>query len=347
MILRRCTHTNTCNFTVIRSHDAAFATNLDIEPAAEVLRDVFTHSSGANKNLSFPPNDVEVDSAFRPLLEVEDRFVMQPPSLAARAILNASLDWCRQQWKKSNSETFDAALGKVFELFVREQFMKHGVLPLHGDYSHEKTKGECDLVIESEKAVVFFELKSKVLTRKSRAGDDVSALVDLADSIVRPQAQAMERHAFLREHGKMLLTTPNTTYSIELHEQEIFKVSVTRGELGSLHDRPFLQQFLRAGCVSTFQTIVTMRQPELDHLHQWFGRFKNAAKRAGEDDLSKQFPFAQSWSLSVFHLLLLLERTKDSESFIKELIRTRYMITPSRDFYTEYEYKLSLDQLKT
>ena len=40
----------------------------------------------------------------------------------------------------------------------------------------------------------------------------------------------------------------------------------------------------------------------------------------------------------MFHLLLLLENTVDNETFSNELQRTRWIVTPLRDFYEEYAY---------
>lgn len=68
--------------------------------------------------------------------------------------------------------------------------------------------------------------------------------------------------------------------------------------------------------------------------------------RAGDGDFYGRTPFSKSWSISIYQLLLLLERTADNETLSQEFLRTRQMITPTRDFYTEYEYKLQLDQFK-
>lgn len=281
-----------------------------------LLWDVFTHAKGANQKLTFPPKDTAVDAAFRPLLVQGEALVMQPPSLAARAVLNACLDWCRCNWGSKGN--FDETLGKVFEEFVRGALTAKGVQVSYGSYSASATEGECDAVVESDSAVIFFELKGKVLNRISRSGDDVKALSDLADSMVRPQAQAMARHAFLTQHRSMELTGPSGTSRIELAGREVFKISVTRGELWSLHDRPFLQHFLRAGCLSRFTATDSSRQGELEGLHDRFSKLKTTAALAGER-LDVSFPFETSWSLSVFQLLLLLQRSTDANSFVKEL----------------------------
>ncbi|WP_323028628.1 hypothetical protein [Castellaniella defragrans] len=190
--------------------------------------------------------------------------------------------------------------------------------------------------------MIVFELKSKMLRRQARAGDDVAAMADLAQALVRPQAQAMERHAVLHEHGAITLTRETSKTTITLRSREVLKVSITRGDLGSLHDRPFLQPFLRTGCIVEFITRDPARRHELDPLYEWFRKLKAAAARADENILNCRIPFSTSWSLSVFQLLLLLENTCDNESFAVELQRTRRMATPLRDFYAEYEFALKL-----
>lgn len=327
------------DFIRIPVKDAAIVANLGPNPAADLLREVFAHQTGANQALTFPPDDNAIDAAFRPLLMHNGMFFMQPAPMAARATVNAALQWCRENSpKKGNFD--DKVLGPLFEIFIREKLAQHGVNVLHGDYKEGQSKGECDAVVEAEKAVIFFELKSKMLRRQSRAGDDVAALADLAQAVVRPQAQAMQRHAFLREHGAMtLVQEDHSTKTITLGRREVLKLSITRGDLGSLHDRAFLPRFLQTGCVSEFATVDPTRQAEFKSLHEWFRKLKAAAARAGES-IFDVHPFSTSWSLSVFHLLLLLEHTHDNESFSQELQRARRVMTPLMDFYAEYEYML-------
>lgn len=341
---RACAQAVPDHFISVPVQSTAYATNLDLESAADLLREVFTHKTGANQTLTFPPDDSAVDAAFRPLLVNNGIFFMQPAPMAARAIVNAALQWCRENWLKGNFD--EKAVGPLFEDFVREKLTQHGVPVLHGNYKAGRSEGQCDAIVETEASVIVFELKSKMLRRQSRSGDDVAAMADLAQALVRPQAQAMERHAVLGENGTMTLTHGTSTATITLGSREVFKLSITRGDLGSLHDRPFLQPFLRTGCIAEFITVNPKRQREFDSLHEWFRKLKAAAIRAREPIFDTPFPFSTSWSLSVFHLLLLLERTSDNESFARELQRTRRMMTPLRDFYWEYEYALKLDQFR-
>ena len=107
----------------------------------------------------------------------------------------------------------------MFEQFVRDKLAAKGVTVLHGDYDQAGDDGECDAVLETSKAVIFIELKSKLLTRKARSGDDVAALIDLAQAIVHPQAQAMSRHATLAKSGVLRWKSKGDEDQISLSEE--------------------------------------------------------------------------------------------------------------------------------
>lgn len=307
------------------------------------LREVFTHENGANNKLSFPPLDTRIDGAFRPLLQdAAGGLVMQPAPMAARAIVNASLDWCRKHWP---SKGFDEeAVGPLFERFIRHTFNSRGVSVSHGKYKKGDQVFECDGIVETGSNILIFELKSKMLTRQGRSGDEVATLADLAQAVVRPQAQAMNHHATLVEQGSVVLKGVGGNSTIDLGNREVLKISVSRGDLGSLHDRPYLHRLLTAGCTTQFVHFNEKQQGKLDALNLWFTRLRDATIRAGELDRNRLLPFSNTWSISVFYLLVLLEQTKDAESFAKELLRTRRVITPTRDLYREYVQLLDLER---
>lgn len=342
MLLDEAQNSAPQDFIVIDPKKAANALGIpNVAAANKLLTDVFAHTKGANQKLTFPPKDTDVDAAFRPLLMISDKLVMQPGPMAARAVVNAALDWCKKKaWPTKRFD--DEALGPLLEQFVRQRFADKGVVVHRGSYSHGGAKGECDAVVETKKEIIFLELKSKMLTREARAGDDIKALADLSQALVRPQAQAMERHAVLVENGTLILTADGASHNVQLNDREVFKVSVTRGDMGSLHDRVFIGLFMRLGCVSTFSAIDATRQSELDELHFQFRKLRSSADRAKEAYLDTSFPFSRSWSISVYHLLMLLENTTDSESFSRELQRTRRMITARRDIFAEYAFALEL-----
>ncbi|WP_323028624.1 hypothetical protein [Castellaniella defragrans] len=124
-LLRLCENAIQHDFTLVPVQNIAYATNLDFQPAEDILHEVFTHTKGANQTLTFPPDDKAIDAAFRPLLIINGFFAMQPAPMAARATVNAALQWCRENWAKSNFD--EKILGPLFEDFVRQKLNQHGV----------------------------------------------------------------------------------------------------------------------------------------------------------------------------------------------------------------------------
>jgi Holliday junction resolvase-like predicted endonuclease len=330
-------------FSVIDPNLAVIGTRLDRSRAEKLLRTVFAFDKGANQELAFPPKDNHIDGAFRPLLKAGSNLVMQPPPLASRAIVNATLAWCREQWPTKGFD--DEALGPLFEEFVRASLAAKGMAVLHGKYGGKQDAGQCDAVVETNDAIIFVELKSKMLRREGRGGDGVTLLADLGQAAVRPLSQAMKHHAYLKVHGnEMTLRRDGTEQNLALRGREVLKVSVSRGDMSSLHERPYLQVLLRSGSYGRFDAEELGRQSEFDQLHRYFKRLMNAALEVGDLDAKNPMPFSTCWSLSVFQLLVLLERATDAESFSHELQRTRRVIMPNRDFYVGYEFMLGLKE---
>lgn len=311
----------------------------------QVLQVIFIHNNIPNKSISFPPRDLDIDAAFRPMFHLDGICVMQPPPLAARAILNATLQWCRDNWKDKHFD--DAALGELLEVFCREQMQSHGMVVMHGHYSEGSGEpSQCDAVIESEKHIAFFELKSKLMSRAGRSGQTISMLKDLSQALVKPLAQAMERQAVLIENKSITLDDGSgSLVTIEGGGREVLMVSVTRGELSSMHDRPFIGKFLFAGYGYTFSAhdFATKKElKDIGELNKQFAKFRSAVMRANGYTPGENHPFSSCWSISIFQLMLMLERTRDNVSFFTELVRGRYMVTPHRDFYVEYEFLVGL-----
>jgi hypothetical protein len=306
---------------------------MDVKGTRRLLREIFAHVAGANRKLGLGPRDQDIDGAFRPLLVRGKALVMQPRPMAARAVFNAAIDWCRSHWSGTG---FDGqVIGPAIEVFVRDRLRARGVHVDHGKYTGNAVSGECDAVVQTPTTVLFIELKSKVLQRAGRSGDGVALLADLGQAVVRPLSQAMGHHACMLENGKLVLGSEQGPVTVGLDGREVLKLSIARGDMASLHDRPFLQQLLRTGCVGVFGAEDPSRQGDFKDLHKYFKKLKAAALATGVD-LADPFPFESCWSLSLFQLLLLLERTADADTLVTELVRTRRLATVSRDFYAEY-----------
>ncbi|MGY3230311.1 hypothetical protein ACVWWJ_001795 [Luteibacter sp. HA06] len=320
------------------SIDHALAASLTGMPGIRglaFLRAVFAHDHAPNQKLGLPPRDSDIDAAFRPFVDEGTGLLMQPAPLAARATVNAAIQWLRER----RPERFDDdVIGAKLELLVRSRLAASSIDVLHGHYKAGKDEGECDALIETEKALIFLELKSKMLQREGRAGDDVTLLADLGQAVVRPLAQAMGHHAFLVKHGKMVIAGGDSEHVVELKGRDVYKVALSRGELASLGDMAFLRRFLLAGCVAEFTPRSEAQKGKLKDLGKYFKRFRKAAEGAGDFHPQRATVFSTCSTLSAFQFLMLLENVNDADGFAEALARTGRMMTPERDFYTTYEF---------
>jgi hypothetical protein len=307
-----------------------------------LLRLVFAHKTGdVNRKLGYPCLETHVDSPFKPLVNVTgtavngNAFDRLPRSLSARATWNAVLQWAGSAW--TGKADFSTALGSSLEQFIRDNFSERGIKTHHGDYEVDGDKSECDMVIQTDEYIVFFELKGKQLTRKARSNNTIAALADLAIAVVHPLAQAMTRHAHLLKHGTLALQSNTGVSCIELGNRQVLKVSVCRGELLSLHDRPFLQHFLSAGCDGLIGKQSDKDEMSLIELRKHFAKFSHSAKLTNEFEYKPPIRFNNCWSLSIFQILLMLDNAKSADDFVRKLLRTQRILSAERDLYSLHE----------
>jgi hypothetical protein len=104
----------------------------------------------------------------------------------------------RQKFK-SQKKDLDNELGRQLELYLQKKFTGQSISFVTGNYEVDGIHGECDFLIETQKAIVLIEFKKKVLTRKSKSGNDIHILLDLSDSILSAQLQAGRTEIIFRE----------------------------------------------------------------------------------------------------------------------------------------------------
>ncbi|MFM0134114.1 hypothetical protein, partial [Paraburkholderia sediminicola] len=337
--LRLSNKTSSRNFTAT---ELAQKTKRSRANVINILDRVFAHPmAGANSALSFPPRSTQVDSGFRPLLKLDaETYVCPPTQISGPAALEALLAVVRQEHKNADGE-----IGTLVEDVIRSQFARRGVSFKCGDYDAsgddgKMVHGECDIVVETASKIIFFEVKKKPLTRAARSGDDISILGDMAKGLLSSQLQALGHEELLRKHSKLTLLRNGVETELAQNGREIFRVSVVFLDFGSIQDRQTFQQFMKISCFAKFDAVDRGRQSELDKLQKGFIELKEIGTRLGE--LTKTFPFENSYFLSIPQLLLLLEKSTGADSLVDELLRTRRMITPLRDFYGEYVFAVDL-----
>jgi len=101
-------------------------------------------------------------------------------------------------------------------------------------YAAGGIQGECDIVLEDEKTILFIECKAKALTRAAMSGDPQDAVFAYLQGVVASQAQALQHESILRKEGRILFCDGAV---LDLHGRDIVRVSLTLFDHGTLQDR--------------------------------------------------------------------------------------------------------------
>ena len=225
-----------------------------LEPAiiAAVLDEALCHPSEGPNRLFSKPTDAPTSGAegkeirhnfvLRPLLSRDHKtYWLLDRSTCAPACLEALFTVLRKSHKD-----FDGRRGTPIEAFLREQLAAQAVPTLSGKYVVDGEDGECDIVVETAKTIIFMEVKKKPLTRRAQAGSDAHVLLDLANSLLAAQVQAGWHEVRLRKHGFIELDDNGTKTRLELNGRGVERIAVSLMQFGSFQDRILLKQFLEA-----------------------------------------------------------------------------------------------------
>jgi hypothetical protein len=325
--------------TIYQSKICSLLKHIQIDRVSKILA-TLSHDS-VNSEYNIPSDFAKADFLFKPLIRIgPTKFVLMDKSWCAPgayealfAIINLKV------YPSKKNDLVSGKLGASFENLVYERLTLSNITFSEGEYEG----GECDLIIESPKAVILIELKRKVLTRQAKSGIDISLLLDIADSIFEAQFQLGRTHLLLKKNGYIDLQDRNgKRIRVNLNGRDIERVALSSVEFGGFHDRTIVEQILRAFSTHSYST--TSEEPQIKSKFEKFNLKQSEWNKQVEELTSVDTSFAHRpfWNcsfLSFFQLITVLEDSSDNESFYSNLFSTKYVTTGTFDFYSEYARK--------
>jgi hypothetical protein len=306
---------------------------------SRILKHVLSHSLPETIQDNGKPTDSPgPDFSMRPLLPNGcESYWLLHPSVCAPAVIEALFSPLRK-----TIPDFDKNVGIAMERFLRQALEQKGVNTCAGNYKVGGMNGQCDIVIETSKTVIFIEVKKKPLTRKARAGSDVAILIDLAGSLLEAQLQAGWHEVRIREHGYIDLIEPDgRSKHLSLDGRGVERIAVSLFDYGGFQDRILLEQFFEANLnITSYSTGKETAQKKINELNESLVKLHeqlNHLIRLQPQDINvERHPFFNCWFLSLPQILVLLDCVKNGEDFREALCATRHVWTGSLDFYFEH-----------
>lgn len=313
------------------------------EPTLRRLLDSLSHDR-CNQLFQLADDFTRADFMNKPFIRTGDEYVVMNPSWCAPSAIEAiRLAVLRE------AAAADREIGLAFERTVRSALQKHGVYCRWGSYSElddtgrrTREKPEIDCLIETDEALILFELKKRAISRTART-NDLELLHSLAVSLFESQAQLARHELNLRRNGAIDLNQDGAIHRVELRGRRIERVSLSLNDLGAIQDRGLVLALLRnfAGAILTHEAETSLSPGELNK----FRKAQERCRELGQLESSirhltatqPDIPFANCWFMSFGELLVRLDHVTDNSSLLRELDIFRRLILGMRNPYAEYK----------
>lgn len=307
----------------------------------QLILDLLSHTSTVNEKYTLPSDYSSIDFWKKPLIKLgATKFLLVSRSWCAPSYFEAISMPLRASFKAQKKD-LDHELGGQLEKFLQSKLESKGVSFKTGDYDVEGNHGECDLLIESDKAIILIEFKKKVLTGKSKSGIDTNLFIDLSESILDAQFQAGRTEIILREKGSItLIAKGGSTHTINLNGRRIERVALTQLEYGGLHDRSIFKHFLISLLTHTYGTHSTDKTTieKFDKLKakqdKWVEQYNRLCLI--DNDYPKR-PFWDCWFMGLPQLLEVINLSTDNNTFYETFSKTKHITLGTLDWYREFD----------
>lgn len=241
---------------------------------------------------------------------------------------------------KMREKFFDALYGRKYKIYKPQQ----------QDLRITSNLGECDIILKSQKYLIFIEIKKKELTPNAKKGNILFILNDLGKILLTSQKQANKHMRYISKFKeiKFFKVDEKPEVTVELGEREILKISVSSLDYLSLHSKVVFQKFIRL----LYNKEVILKNKVSSEESKIVNSFNELNKELSEElnNLNSDFQireahgFYNSFFMNIFHIVFLLNKSNDLEEFTARLISNRGIIMPYKDFYHESIYIEELKQ---
>lgn len=316
------------------------------------MRPHFVHSlSSLNRDYATPRDADKANLGAKPFVEMPNKQFLGviSPSLSAPAFFEAVSCALRD----SRYPNLDGEMGLAMERLLARALRDHGLAvsvesgkyKLFDPLENKLVDGECDVVVEMDDRVIFFEMKKKPLTRVASTGDDLAGLVDLSSSLMDAQAQLV-RHERILRHNKSI--TFENGFVLQHKGREVEQIAVTLLDFGSFQDRFLLGQLLAAliGRTMASHSPIASQQKALQKLNR---SIQNLTKQMALPAGSVVDPiklFRNYWFLSIPQILMMLDGVEHAQTLAKRLDTMRVITYRTLDFYRDYAFALQQKLVK-
>lgn len=235
-----------------------------------------------------------------------------------------------------HSREFSRDLGNRLDFFVKELLNKKQYPYKHGTYAPKinNKEGECDLILEDDKRIVFVEIKNCGLPYEFATADIVTILKCLGEGMLKAQQQILHHRLHLLENNQEMQLYKDKNDAIPSYKldntqnKRIYSISLCASEYA------FFTSGVIAKCLTenlanmTFNAYDKSRDIELKNLNTLSTKFRNLIEEYSKhkDNLTTDDLFFCSTFKTLQQFYTALNLSKDVSELIDFLTFDTYLI---------------------
>lgn len=229
---------------------------------------------------------------------------------------------------------FNRIKGNNVESMIKDLFKAKDFPFYSGEYAVNKsTKYECDMVLESDKEIIFIEIKNQPLPNSFEQGDDIETLRSLGEGMIKAQRQCYRHLYHLRKQGELVINkSDGTRYILKENGRRVICISLCSQEYLFLTNKLFSSNFLQSLLVSTYHTTDPKKENRLASLNSLRNDLETLVQDIyGQIDL--HHAFFDTLFRSAQQIFVILKSSKNLDEFIQYLTEPIYVSDGSGDAY--------------
>ena len=287
-----------------------------------------------NSNYKYPDEYMECNAMLKPFVNIgSGKYLLINSSICAMNAYEALASRLRDTVKN-----LDDRIGEQFEAYVKYLFNQKGILFHSAKYKNGS--GQCDVIVETDEKIIFIEIKKKSLTRLAKSGNDVKIFFDLSKSLVESLIQ-LNRHEIILYNLKKLELEDYTLY---LNERGVEKMTLVLHDYGVMQSNMICDQILKNLEIGGYEVYDLKYKQEFDGISDKFKKLNQQITQLNIWKNSTQQPHFNYKFLSLSQLLIILDESSSNETFVKNLMKIKYVALYNHDFYYLYEYVNKLEE---
>lgn len=311
---------------------------------AKDILEILSHKGSINKAYLLPNEYTKLSYYSKPFVRMNDGYLIPNSSWAASTIFEALVSIFRNK-----IENLDEMLGKKIEDYLKKKFTEKGITFISGEIISKTEQGECDIIIESSRRIIFIELKKKVLTAKARSGYPINLFVDLSLGFLNPIVQTYRNEYLIVADGKLSVkqSSDGTVIDITRNDRDIERIAVSKMEYNSFTDEMISRNLLCSYYKNSFSVGERAGKKIKDKISQITGKQKKLRKyvqNLSEKDNVRD-PFFNSHFRSLIQIIEVINDSTSNEDFCENLLKAKHITTASLDWYFEYERAKSINRV--